>query len=197
MDRDSILERYSYNHRRYNIEDSKSREQQEMWQIQKHKKNLERRDLEETRQFKKLRYIDKELKIMLYNLLLKLKRHESLQEKIEWACENAMDTLKHQCVNKQDSEKIMGHYCEAFYIEKMRCIDTFEIYLSIASNSFAEFKQTLRTFDLLNLNHPILKSHHTHLVKRCHKLVYMCGIWHRLLLQEDFNDDIRRPIFVY
>jgi len=174
MDRKSILKRHSYNKEHYVQEDS------------------ERNEQEKTQEFKIIQDVDEQRQKILDELLLILQRHEHVLSNIECACRNTIRKFA-----EHDSEIEMGYYSEAFFIEKKRCIKIFEKYLSKILESFDGFMQTLRRLDLSKSRYPIVESHCENQLKLCKKSADTCINWHRLLLQEEFNHKVKRPVFFY
>jgi len=174
--RENVLQKYAFNSKRYDRED------------------VEKYEQEQTFLFKLIQDVDRQRRHILDNLLLKLKRHQSLLSKIKSGWNDKMEELEDKYTDDDDYKRILSYYNEAFYIEKKRCIDILEKHLVKATQSFDGFRQTLTTPEFLHLQHPIIKSYHEQQTRLCLKMLHTCENWRRLLLGEEFNFNV--PTFV-
>jgi hypothetical protein len=177
MDRISILTRFAYDANRYKQED------------------LERNEQEKTQEFEIIQHVDQQRQKFRDELLLILKRHEHVLSNIECAYKKTMHKLADRGTNEYDSENVMGYYCEAFLIEKERCIKIFKKHFSNKSEILHGFMKTLQNIDSSNSRYPIVNSYCKNQLKLCQKLICMCSEWHELLLHEKFNLKVKRPVY--
>ena len=100
--RENVLKKYAFNSKRYDRED------------------VEKYEQEQTLLFKLIQDVDRQRRHFLENLLLKLKRHQSLLSKIKSGWNHKMEELEDKYTDDDDYKRILSYYNDAFYIEKKR-----------------------------------------------------------------------------
>jgi len=180
MDREKILKRHAYNKDMYE------------------KIDFERKQYEKTSQFETIQYIDRKRQKIFDKFLLELQRHESLQKAIQSHCTKTMNQLSQEGMDKHGCEQIMGYYREAFLVENERCIVIFDFKSKYLSESFGKLCEKLERLRHENYHdNKSIEKACDHQSKLMEKMGDRYNDWRRVLLQENFDDNVKKPVFVY
>ena len=173
--REHVLKEYAFDYKLYDQED------------------IDRHEQEQTLAFKIIQDVDRQRRHILDNLLLQLQRHECLSLRIKRARDVIMDDSEDEFIDDDNSRQKLEYYEEAFYIEKLRCINVFDKHFDEASHSFDGFRRTLND---LHIQPPIIELHREKQIRLCLEMSHTCNNWHHLLLQQEFSDSQGKTIFV-
>jgi len=101
-------------------------------------------------------------------------------------------------MDKHGCEQIMGYYREAFLVEKERCIVIFDFKSEYLSESFGKLYEKLKRLRHENYhNNQSIEKACAHQSKLMEKMGDRYADWRCVLLQENFDDNVKKPIFVY